>query len=195
MIIYRIDIDVGLNAETIGRDLTRVTAEWSGLKVKCKLTIRNKHVKYDCIPDTRSLITKELADAASSADASSSIVSSSSGSDAAINMATSPPNADVNSQSTVPDSLNIGATRSSAGGSVRQVVGSRYRGNLTLTQVIRIAQRKLPELTARDMKGAVKTILGTCQATRITVDGRHPHDISDLIEDGEIEVPDPNQIS
>lgn len=40
---------------------------------------------------------------------------------------------------------------------------------------------------ARELKGTVKEILGTCYSVGCQVDGRSPKDISDDIEAGEIE--------
>lgn len=40
---------------------------------------------------------------------------------------------------------------------------------------------------ARELKGTVKEILGTCYSVGCQVDGRSPKDISDDIQAGEIE--------
>ena len=42
---------------------------------------------------------------------------------------------------------------------------------------------------ARELKGTVKEILGTAFSVGCTVDGESPKDISDKIEEGEIEIP------
>lgn len=50
---------------------------------------------------------------------------------------------------------------------------------------------------ARELKGTVKEILGTCYSVGCQVDGRSPKDISDDIEAGEIEsmLPTPHPYS
>jgi large subunit ribosomal protein L12e len=40
------------------------------------------------------------------------------------------------------------------------------------------------------MGGVAKEILGTCQSVGCTVDGKPPHDVIDLINAGEIDVPE-----
>lgn len=40
---------------------------------------------------------------------------------------------------------------------------------------------------ARELKGTVKEILGTCYSVGCQVDGRSPKDVSDDIESGEVE--------
>lgn len=40
---------------------------------------------------------------------------------------------------------------------------------------------------ARELKGTVKEILGTCYSVGCQVDGRSPKDVSDDIEAGEVE--------
>lgn len=44
-----------------------------------------------------------------------------------------------------------------------------------------------PKSLARELKGTVKEILGTCYSVGCQVDGRSPKDISDDIQAGEIE--------
>ena len=43
---------------------------------------------------------------------------------------------------------------------------------------------------ARQLSGTVKEILGTAQSVGCTIDQRHPHDIIDDINSGDIEVPE-----
>lgn len=43
---------------------------------------------------------------------------------------------------------------------------------------------------ARDLRGTVKEILGTCQSVGCTVEGRAPHDMIDDVNSGDIEVPE-----
>ena len=46
---------------------------------------------------------------------------------------------------------------------------------------------------ARELKGTVKEILGTAFSVGCTVDGQSPRDITEKINDGEIDIPVFNQ--
>lgn len=43
---------------------------------------------------------------------------------------------------------------------------------------------------AKKLEGTVKEILGTAQSVGCTIDGQHPHDVIDQIQDGSIEIPE-----
>lgn len=43
---------------------------------------------------------------------------------------------------------------------------------------------------ARELKGSVKEILGTCVSVGCTVDGKPPQEVSNAITAGEIEIPE-----
>ncbi|MCD6530474.1 50S ribosomal protein L11 [Candidatus Bathyarchaeota archaeon] len=67
-------------------------------------------------------------------------------------------------------------------------------GNLSMKQVVKIAKLKREDLLAKNLKGAVKEILGTCVSMGVTVEGKHPREVqkeldeglySDLLEEGE----------
>jgi len=66
----------------------------------------------------------------------------------------------------------------------------KHSGNITLKDVIEIAKTMRPRSMARKMAGTVKEILGTAQSVGCTVDGKHPHDIIEGIDNGEISIPD-----
>lgn len=57
-------------------------------------------------------------------------------------------------------------------------------GNLTFEQLIRVTKLKQDELIAKDFKGAVKEILGSCVSIGITVDGKEPKDVQKTIDEG-----------
>ncbi len=57
-------------------------------------------------------------------------------------------------------------------------------GNLPFEKVIEAAILKKPELTAKNLKAAVKTILGTARAIGLTVDGKDPKEVTKEVEDG-----------
>lgn len=46
-----------------------------------------------------------------------------------------------------------------------------------------------PRSMARELKGTCKEVLGTAQSVGCTVDGKHPHDVIDDLNNGVIEVP------
>ncbi|MBS7607295.1 50S ribosomal protein L11 [Candidatus Bathyarchaeota archaeon] len=47
-------------------------------------------------------------------------------------------------------------------------------GNLSMAQVIKIAQIKRSKLLAKNLKAAVKEIIGSCVSMGVTVDGKDP---------------------
>ena len=46
-----------------------------------------------------------------------------------------------------------------------------------------------PRSIAEEFSGTVKEILGTAQSVRCKVEGKHPHDWIDAINEGTLEVP------
>jgi large subunit ribosomal protein L11 len=58
-------------------------------------------------------------------------------------------------------------------------------GDLPFEKVIDVALMKAPELTAKTLKGAVKTVLGTARAIGLTVDKKDPKEVSKQVEAGE----------
>lgn len=65
-----------------------------------------------------------------------------------------------------------------------------HNGNITLKQVLDIARTMRFKSLAKEFSGTVKEILGTAQSVGCTVDGKHPHDVIQGIDDGEVEIPD-----
>ncbi|MFH0748598.1 MAG: 50S ribosomal protein L11 [Candidatus Bathyarchaeota archaeon] len=57
-------------------------------------------------------------------------------------------------------------------------------GNLTIEQLIGVTRLKQNELLAKDLKCAVKEILGSCVSVGITVDGKEPKEIQKIIDQG-----------
>lgn len=57
-------------------------------------------------------------------------------------------------------------------------------GNVSLEDVVKIAIIKKEQLTAKTLKAAIKTILGTARAIGITVDEKDPREVIKLIEQG-----------
>eukprot|EP00941_MAST-03F_sp_MAST-3F-sp1_P002633 g2633.t1 len=65
-----------------------------------------------------------------------------------------------------------------------------HDGDITLDDVIEIAKVMRPRSMALKMSGTVKEILGTCYSVGCTVDGEHPHDLTESIDNGDVEIPD-----
>lgn len=57
-------------------------------------------------------------------------------------------------------------------------------GNLSLDQVVRVAGVKRGEVLARDLKGAVKEVLGSCVSMGVTVDDKDPREVQKEIDEG-----------
>jgi len=57
-------------------------------------------------------------------------------------------------------------------------------GNIALERVISIAKTKLPSLLAKDLKSAVKLVVGTCVSLGIMIDSKEAKDIEKEIDSG-----------
>ncbi len=57
-------------------------------------------------------------------------------------------------------------------------------GNLSMEQVIKIAQIKRSKLLAKSLKAAVKEIIGTCVSMGVEVEGKDPKDVLREIDEG-----------
>ncbi|MEK6819706.1 MAG: 50S ribosomal protein L11 [Nanoarchaeota archaeon] len=57
-------------------------------------------------------------------------------------------------------------------------------GNASIEQIISVAKTKLPNMLARDLKTAVKNIVGTCVSLGVLIESKHPHEIQKEIENG-----------
>ncbi|KAJ1562923.1 60S ribosomal protein L12 [Cladochytrium tenue] len=66
----------------------------------------------------------------------------------------------------------------------------KHSGNLALKEVIEIARKMRSKSMAKELRGTVREILGTCFSVGCTVDGSSPQDISEQVASGEIEIPD-----
>ncbi|KAJ3415773.1 60S ribosomal protein L12 [Chytridiales sp. JEL 0842] len=65
----------------------------------------------------------------------------------------------------------------------------KHSGNLTLKDVYTVARTMRNKSMAKEFKGTVREILGTCFSVGCTVEGVSPQDISEKIASGEIECP------
>ena len=66
--------------------------------------------------------------------------------------------------------------------------GEEKIGNLTIEQIVKIAKIKMKEMDIKDLKSAVKVVLGTCISVGITVNGKDPREIQKEIDEGKISV-------
>jgi large subunit ribosomal protein L11 len=58
-------------------------------------------------------------------------------------------------------------------------------GDLSMEQVVKVITQKQGMLLAKDSKGAVKEVLGSCASMGVTVDGKEPKTVQQEIDDGE----------
>lgn len=57
-------------------------------------------------------------------------------------------------------------------------------GNLSMTQVVKVAKIKHAELLARNLKSAVKEVLGSCVSMGVTVEEEDPREVQKEITEG-----------
>ncbi len=57
-------------------------------------------------------------------------------------------------------------------------------GDLPFEKIVEIAIEKKPDLLAKSLKAAVKTILGSARSIGVTVDGKDPKQVTEEVERG-----------
>jgi large subunit ribosomal protein L11 len=57
-------------------------------------------------------------------------------------------------------------------------------GDLTLEQVLKVAKMKREDILGKDLKAAVKEVLGTSVSMGVTVEGKDPREIQTEIDEG-----------
>ncbi|MDP3966321.1 MAG: 50S ribosomal protein L11 [archaeon] len=57
-------------------------------------------------------------------------------------------------------------------------------GNLSIEEIISVAKRKMGSLLCKDLKSAVKTVVGSCVSLGILVESLDPVEVERLIEEG-----------
>jgi large subunit ribosomal protein L12e len=72
----------------------------------------------------------------------------------------------------------------------KKVKNIKHSGNITLDDVIEIARVMKPRSIAKEFKGVVKEMLGTCVSVGCRVDKQDPREIQRKIDDGEVEIPE-----
>lgn len=71
----------------------------------------------------------------------------------------------------------------------KKVKHIKHNGNLSFDDIINVARAMRERSMSKTLAGTCKEILGTAQSVGCTVDNQHPHDIIDMINNGEYEVP------
>ena len=51
---------LGLNAKKVGEDIQKATKDWKGLKITCKLIVKNRVAKVEVTPSAASMIIRAL---------------------------------------------------------------------------------------------------------------------------------------
>ncbi|XP_065051079.1 large ribosomal subunit protein uL11-like [Rhopilema esculentum] len=72
----------------------------------------------------------------------------------------------------------------------KKVKHVKHDGNISMDDLYSIAREMRQRSIARKFSGTVKEVLGTAQSVGCTVDGKAPHDLIDMINNGKLEVPD-----
>src|SRR5438445_10633288 len=62
--------------------------------------------------------------------------------------------------------------------------GKTRIGNLSIAQAVKIASRKADVMLAKDVKGRVLEVVGTCVSMGVTVDGKVPKEVPEEISAG-----------
>lgn len=62
--------------------------------------------------------------------------------------------------------------------------GKEVVGDLSFAQVVKIARMKREGSLAKDLRKAVKEVLGTCVSCGVTVDGKDPREVQREVDEG-----------
>jgi len=65
-----------------------------------------------------------------------------------------------------------------------KTAGKTSVGDLKMDQIVKIAKMKQENLLARDLKSAVKQVVGTCASMPVTVEGKKPKEAMKEIDEG-----------
>jgi len=60
-----------------------------------------------------------------------------------------------------------------------------FVADLSIEQVKKIAEQKLPDLLAYDLKNAAKEVVGTCASLGVTIEGENARDFKQKVDAGE----------
>lgn len=64
---------------------------------------------------------------------------------------------------------------------------SEFVADLSIDQVLQIAEQKHPDLLSYNLKNAAKEIVGTCTSLGVTVEGENPRGFKERIDAGEFD--------
>lgn len=67
------------------------------------------------------------------------------------------------------------------------LAGKSYVGNIAFERVLSVAKSKQADLLSRDLKAAVKLVVGTCYALGVLIDSKTPKEITGMINSGEFD--------
>lgn len=65
-----------------------------------------------------------------------------------------------------------------------------HDGNISFDAIVEIARIMRDRSMAKTLKGTILEMLGTARSVGCTVDGEHPGDITEKVQNGEIQCPD-----
>merc|ERR1712188_89681 len=72
----------------------------------------------------------------------------------------------------------------------KKVKNIAHDGNITWDDVFATARAMRPRSNAKEFKGTVLEVLGTCRALGCTIDGDDADDATEAVQDGDQDVPD-----
>jgi len=157
-----------LNIGEVFKLINEKTKEYSGMQVPVKLIIDKKTREFAVevgLPPVSSLIKKELG-----------IVEKKK--EPAAKEAVEKPAAEaVAATTTAPEASAAPAAEPEK----KEVV---IIGNLTMQQCVKIAKMKMDDLLAKDLKSAVKIVIGTVVSMPVTVEGKKAKEILKEIDSG-----------
>ena len=70
----------------------------------------------------------------------------------------------------------------------KKVKNVTHSGNLKMDDVIEIARKIKSKAYAREFKGTVKQVVGTCVSIGCTIDGKKPQEVTALIDSNNYEI-------
>ncbi|MEM5801642.1 MAG: 50S ribosomal protein L11 [Candidatus Aenigmatarchaeota archaeon] len=156
-----------INMGELFNKINQETKEYKGMNVPVKVIIDTDTKEYTIkvgVPPVSSLIKKELG--------LDKIGSSGSKKDAAAKESGGDKKSKKDEEKQVKESLPT------------PTVEKKIVGNLTIEQCIKIAKMKQSGLLSKNLKNAVKEIVGSCVSMPITVDGKPPKQVLKEIDQG-----------
>ena len=64
---------------------------------------------------------------------------------------------------------------------------AEFVADMSIDQLVTVAEQKLPDLLAYDTRGAAKEVAGTCVSLGVTIEGEDARSFKQRIEDGQFE--------